>query len=597
MRRTLALGTVVGVLAGLVVAGVLPATPRRTASADVATTPCGTATTAPPATFSSVVWIVLSSKTFPQVVGNRTNAPYTNTLADNCGLATAYTTGLAASAPPLASYLAMTSGSPQGVTANNPPTSAGLAGPSLFAQLGTGGWTTLEQSMPVNCARADAKPYAVTRNPAAYFASARDDCATQDVPLGAMPSSFGAFTLLKPDLEHDMSPTAQHSSVAGQVGAGDTWLAGQLPLLLRSAQYQAGSMAIFVTWDKGSGTSTHVPTLVISPYTHAGTRGTDAYTHYSMLRTTEDLLGQPALGSAQTASSMAAEFGLVARPAGPAAPCGTAVSPAPAVFDHVVWVLLENKNDTDVLGNTADAPFLNSLARACGVATNLTAVNNSLPKIPLTSGNPWGITKNAPPSTLTLDHPSLFSQLAGGWHSYMESMPRNCSLTNTLEYAARHNPAAYYVSTGMRSECAVNDTALGTAPAPLDLSAPFTYVEANMEHSMHLTSINKTIRQQVRSGDAWAADQLPTILNSPEYQAGSTVVFITWDHSSSTGLTHPLPTIVLSPYTTPGTADGTAYTHYSLLRTTEELLGQGLLENAAGASSMLTGFGLAEPLP
>jgi hypothetical protein len=43
----------------------------------------------------------------------------------------------------------------------------------------------------------------------------------------------------------------------------------------------------------------------------------------------------------------------------------------------------------------------------------------------------------------------------------------------------------------------------------------------------------------------------------------------------------------------PGTKSGTAFTHYSLLRTTEELLGiSTFLGNAASATSMRSAFGL-----
>ena len=59
---------------------------------------------------------------------------------------------------------------------------------------------------------------------------------------------------------------------------------------------------IFITWDEdgsqsgGPQENNHVATLVISPYTHAVQDDT-SYTHYSLLRTTEQLLGLPLLGT------------------------------------------------------------------------------------------------------------------------------------------------------------------------------------------------------------------------------------------------------------------------------------------------------------
>ncbi|HWF25903.1 MAG TPA: hypothetical protein VG275_10670 [Solirubrobacteraceae bacterium] len=53
-----------------------------------------------------------------------------------------------------------------------------------------------------------------------------------------------------------------------------------------------------------------------------------------------------------------------------------------------------------------------------------------------------------------------------------------------------------------------------------------------------------------------------------------------------------MATLVISPSTTPGTQSATLYNHYSLLGTTEELLGLPLLGQASGAGSMISDFGL-----
>ena len=52
-------------------------------------------------------------------------------------------------------------------------------------------------------------------------------------------------------------------------------------------------------------------------------------------------------------------------------------------------------------------------------------------------------------------------------------------------------------------------------------------------------------------------------------------------------------TVVISPYTPPGTRSAALFNHYSLLRTTEEPLGiETLLGRAARAESMRPAFGL-----
>jgi phosphatidylinositol-3-phosphatase len=51
---------------------------------------------------------------------------------------------------------------------------------------------------------------------------------------------------------------------------------------------------------------------VVSPSTPAGRRSGELFNHYSLLRTTEDLLGLGHLGEAAAATSMSGAFGLTA---------------------------------------------------------------------------------------------------------------------------------------------------------------------------------------------------------------------------------------------------------------------------------------------
>ena len=125
-------------------------------------------------------------------------------------------------------------------------------------------------------------------NPATYYTGVRGPCRAQDVPLrGAQATA--AFTFVTPNLCHDM-----HSC---PVQDGDRWLASFLPRLLRTSGYRSGSTVVFITWDEDDGAAhQHIPTLVVSPDTRPGTRSATAFDHYSMLATTEDLLGLPRLG-------------------------------------------------------------------------------------------------------------------------------------------------------------------------------------------------------------------------------------------------------------------------------------------------------------
>ncbi len=66
------------------------------------------------------------------------------------------------------------------------------------------------------------------------------------------------------------------------------------------------------------------------------------------------------------------------------------------------------------------------------------------------------------------------------------------------------------------------------------------------------------------------------------------MLFIAWDEDNGpcSGCTNRVPLIVISPYTS-HVQNAISYSHYSLLRITEELLGLPLLGNAASANSMV----------
>jgi hypothetical protein len=242
-----------------------------------------------------VVWILMENENYGSIIGS-SSAPYINALASTYGLATDYT---AISHPSLPNYIALTSGSTQGIGDDSGPSSHRLSAPSIFSQLGGGAARSLEQGMPSNCARGDSGEYAVRHNPEAYYTKLGGRCTRYDVPFGARPNLSARFILVTPNLINDMHD--------GSIGDGDRFLRSYVPALMATPQYRARTTAIFITWDEGTG-GNRVPCLVISPFTH-GVRDRTRYSHYSLLRTTEALLGLPFLGGARSAHSMLERFG------------------------------------------------------------------------------------------------------------------------------------------------------------------------------------------------------------------------------------------------------------------------------------------------
>lgn len=293
---------------------------------------------------------------------------------------------------------------------------------------------------------------------------------------------------------------------------------------------------------------------------------------------------------------VAGSSGVATAPAS-AAPCGT-LALSSTKYTHVVWIWMENHSYGEIIGSS-QAPYINSLASECGLATNYHNVTHpSLPNyVAGTSGLALGELKQfssdcGPSRKCSTAAQSIFGQIPS-WKAYEESMPSNCDRSNSGEYAVRHNPPPYYTKL---KECEVKDVPYTQLSSDLANGAlpAFSFVTPNVIDDMH----DGTIAQ----GDAWLKSNLPTIVNSSEYQSGTVVVFVTWDEgeggssnecaTNTTDVGCHVATIVLSPSTAAGSQSSTLFNHYSLLGSTEQLLGASLLDEAIGANSMLTAFNL-----
>ena len=195
---------------------------------------------------------------------------------------------------------------------------------SVFSVVKAAGreWRSYEESMPGNCHRDEDAPYVVEHNPVLYYTNLRTDCLAWDVPMGTTRS--GPFLA---DLEHDrlpafsfVSPDNCNNTHDCDLRTGDDWLRSWVPKVVARPGYQRGATALFIVCDTGGDANDCltsqdrnclVPALVISPFTPRATRSTERFSHYSLLRTTQELLGvRPLLAGAQTATSMRGAFGL-----------------------------------------------------------------------------------------------------------------------------------------------------------------------------------------------------------------------------------------------------------------------------------------------
>lgn len=252
-------------------------------------------------------------------------------------------------------------------------------------------------------------------------------------------------------------------------------------------------------------------------------------------------------------------------------PC---VGAAPAAtYDHVLWIVMENKAAAAAVGSAASAR-MTELAARCGRASDHHAISHpSLPNyLAMTSGSTHSVTDDAGPSAHPITGGSIFSEVAGAggsWATFAESMPGDCVQNPAAPYAVKHNPSAYYTS--LRASCPSLDVPLGTTvagPLASDLRSgrlpTFSLIVPNLCSDTHDCPVS--------TGDAWLGRWMSAITSSPVYAAGRTAVFVTWDEDDS-GHNNAVDLLVVAPSVRPGTLAPGAFTHLSLLRTTELLLG------------------------
>jgi len=218
------------------------------------------------------------------------------------------------------------------------------------------------------------------------------------------------------------------------------------------------------------------------------------------------------------------------------------------------------------------------------------------------------------------------------WKGYMEDMgnakgqPKDCrhppinSPDNTQkarvgdQYAARHNPFVYFHSLLDSGACARDDVPLSQLQHDLRSAAStpnYAFITPNLCDDGHDAPCVDGRAGGLRSVGTFLRRWVPLILRAPAYRHGG-LLLITFDESdgsdASACCNEPqfpntpnnggeyrgrgggrVGAVALSPYIDPGTIDETAYNHFSLLRSVENIFG--LPHLGFAAQSGLVAFG------
>jgi phosphatidylinositol-3-phosphatase len=257
----------------------------------------GTVAAAPPSVrvprFTHVLVVVFENREANEVVGSP-GAPTFLALGRRYATLTRYD---AVAHPSLPNYLALVSGSTQGITSDC--TSCVVRARSLADTLAAAGrtWKTYAEGLPrAGFTGASAGRYAKKHVPFLYFRSVLASRARRDrvVPFWQLARDVARrrlpdFALVVPDLCHDMHDCS--------VATGDAWLRANVEPLLRSPALAGG--VVFVVFDEGTsseGGGGNVEALALGPVVRPGSVFSRPTNHYGLLRTIEDAWGLPRLG-------------------------------------------------------------------------------------------------------------------------------------------------------------------------------------------------------------------------------------------------------------------------------------------------------------
>jgi phospholipase C len=269
----------------------------------------------------------------------------------------------------------------------------------------------------------------------------------------------------------------------------------------------------------------------------------------------------------------------------------------------VFTILLENHDYNEVVGS-ANAPYINSLIAAYGLATNYMD-SGSHPSLPnylyLISGSTQytslGLLEYDPTplvslGTFPVSADNLGNQLTTAnipWRSYQESMGTACTLASAGNFACRHDPFLYFddIQNGANGLCA--KTNVDYTQFAADLAANtyrYLWITPNLLDDGHDPTTDPVTG--LKQTDAWLSTEVPKILASNAWKDHG-VLFITWDEAEGRNgdSSDQVPMIIVTPgIKSPGYTSSVAYTHASYLATVEDIFGLPRLGAAVGKASM-----------
>lgn len=262
------------------------------------------------------------------------------------------------------------------------------------------------------------------------------------------------------------------------------------------------------------------------------------------------------------------------------------IPPAASIpkYQHVFLFYFENQGFGSVIGNTRQAPYLNSLLPRASLLADFFAEEHPSDGnyLALAGGSTFGVPltdplEENPQYTIRARNISdLIGTAHETWKSYLQSANGPCDDTVHGYYWNDDEPMTYFADVRDRpAYCSAHLVPLQSLPSDLATAAStpdFTWVSPDDCSDMEGCGI--------RAGDRFLATELGAIMRSPAWRTQRSLAIITFDEDAYNHErpAQRVPTLILgSAGVRPGYVSRARYTHYSLLRTIEGALGLGTL--------------------
>jgi len=241
-------------------------------------------------------------------------------------------------------------------------------------------------------------------------------------------------------------------------------------------------------------------------------------------------------------------------------------------YSHVVIVMEENHSYSDIIGDTTDAPYINSLASQGALLTSSFAVTHpSEPNyMALFSGSTYGLTADTCPVSAGSAANLGSELLAAGdtFKGYSEGLPKTGSTTCTSgNYARKHSPWINF------SNVPTSDSLpFSSFPTSYSKLPTVSFVIPNLNDDMHNGTINEA--------DTWLDSNISAYATWAK--ANNSLLIVTWDEDDYTE-NNQVPTLFVGADVKTGDYDETV-NHYNVLATLEQMYGLAEVGASSGAT-------------